>query len=176
MKKTTMIFLLSISLTIFIADLYIKWLFLQAVDYQPYPTSQSISVIGDFFKLTYVRNFGITFGLFSNLPQHYTLIILTITSLAALIVLGYFFLNLPKILKEKGLFPGRIALAMIFGGALGNIVDRIIRGFVVDYLDFGINGYRWYVFNLADVFIVSGCILLAILMFMYEIKKEKTEK
>ena len=63
---------------------------------------------------------------------------------------------------------------MILGGALGNIIDRMIRGFVVDFLDFGIATYRWYTFNVADIFIVSGCILLSILIIFFEIKEDKT--
>ncbi|MGL5955266.1 MAG: signal peptidase II [Brevinema sp.] len=163
----------TISLSIFGLDMYTKWAILQQFDYKPYPLSQPISMIGEFFKLTYVQNYGITFGMLSNLPPTQTLIVLVLTSSAALAVLVYFAWNIHKLLKEKAITTGKIALAMIFGGALGNIIDRIMRGFVVDFLDFGIEHYRWYTFNFADVFIVSGCILLSILMIFFEIKPSK---
>ncbi len=166
--------LIAIVLSAFSLDMYTKWAILQTFNYQPYPLSDSISVIDIYFKLTYVQNFGITFGLLSDLPKPYTVAILSITSSIALIILGYFYHNISKLLKEVAVPAGRIALAMILGGALGNIIDRMIRGFVVDFLDFGIATYRWYTFNVADIFIVSGCILLSILIIFFEIKEDKT--
>ncbi len=161
--------LIGISLSIFALDMYTKWLILQQFDYQPYyMTGESISVWGNFFKLTYVQNYGITFGMFNDFSNIF--IVLLITSSLALGVLVYFYINIQKILKPQGIPAGKIALAMIFGGALGNIIDRMMRGFVVDFLDFGTATYRWYTFNVADVFIVSGCILLGLLMILFEIK------
>ena len=175
-NKKYNILLIAIVLGTFSIDMYSKWLILQTFNYQPYPLSNSLSIIDIYFKLTYVQNFGITFGLLSDLPQKYTVVILSVTSSVALVILGYFYLNITKLLKEVAVPAGKIALAMIFGGALGNIIDRMIRGFVVDFLDFGIPTYRWYTFNFADVFIVSGCILLSILIMFFEIKKVKLAK
>ncbi len=112
----------------------------------------------------------------NDLDKNHILVVLSLTSSLALGVLVYFYINIQKILKSKAIPVGKISLAMIFGGALGNIIDRIMRGFVVDFLDFGTATYRWYTFNVADIFIVSGCILLAILMFLFEIKEEKPQE
>ncbi|MGL4389209.1 MAG: signal peptidase II [Brevinema sp.] len=152
------------------ADLLIKQMILNTFNSAPYPYSASISVIGDFFKLTYVQNFGITFGLLSDLPVFITTIILIVISIMAFGVLVYFYKNLHKLLRNKVVFTGYICLSVIMGGALGNIIDRIQNGFVIDYLDLGIQGYRWYTFNLADICIVCGCILLTILMTFFEDK------
>ncbi len=172
-NKNFIFMLVGISLSIFVLDMYTKWLILQQFDYQPYyMTGNSVSVWGNFFKLTYVQNYGITFGMLNNLDKNYMLAVLTLTSTLALGVLVYFYTNIQKILKPQGIPSGKIALAMIFGGALGNIIDRIMRGFVVDFLDFGTATYRWYTFNVADVFIVSGCILLGLLMILFEIKED----
>lgn len=170
--KKLNIFIIILVLGIFAFDMYSKWFILQTFDYQPYPLSESVSVIGDFFKFTYVQNYGITFGLFNDLPKNQAVILLTSTSSIALFVLAYFYINIAKILKDPAITIGKISLAMIFGGAMGNIIDRIIRGFVVDFLDFGITTYRWYTFNMADVFIVSGCLLLSILLIFFEQKKD----
>ncbi|MGL4562158.1 MAG: signal peptidase II [Brevinema sp.] len=171
MKLKKIEFLL-IGLVIFLtgSDLLIKQMITKTFNNMPYPSSESISVIGNFFKLTYVQNFGMTFGLLSNLPRLITGIILTIISITAICVLIYFYKNLQNLLQKKVVFIGKISLSIILGGALGNIIDRIQRGFVVDYLDFGLMDYRWYTFNLADVFIVSGCILLTILLTFFEEK------
>ena len=170
------IILICIVIGTFSIDMYSKWLILQMFNYIPYPSSEPISIIGDFFRFTYVRNFGITFGLLNNLPKEQAVILLSTTSTIALGVLAYFYKNIHTILKEKVISIGKVSLAMIFGGALGNIIDRIIRGFVVDFLDFGVTGYRWYTFNMADTFIVSGCILLGILLVFFELKVPKKPK
>ncbi len=171
--KKFIVVLVAISLSIFALDMYSKWAILQMFEYMPYfKTGESVSVWGNFFKLTYVQNYGITFGMLNNLDKNYMLAVLTVTSSLALGVLVYFYTNIQKILKPQGIPAGKIALAMIFGGALGNIIDRIMRGFVVDFLDFGTATYRWYTFNVADVFIVSGCILLGLMMILFEIKED----
>jgi len=171
MKKYN-IYLIILVLGIFTLDMYTKITILNIFDNNPYPMSSSISVIGNFFKLTYVRNYGITFGLLNNIPRDITVIVLSGTSLLALCVLWYFYKNIGKLLLKKALPTGKIALSMILGGAAGNIFDRLIHGYVIDFLDFGVKSYRWYTFNIADIFIVSGCILLSILMFFFEIKKK----
>ena len=152
-------------------DLLIKQWILTFFGGEPYPVSASHQVIGDFFRLTYVQNRGITFGIFRDVQPPYSYIILTATSTLALGVLAYFYTSAHKLLKPPAHLPARIALLSIFGGALGNIVDRLIRGFVVDYLDFGINQHRWYTFNFADICVVTGCLTMALLMIFFEVKE-----
>jgi signal peptidase II len=130
---------------------------------------ESFGVIGDFFKITYIENAGMAFGIQMENKVLFTLLSIT----AALIVLLYL-IRLPN---ERFLF--RFALALIMGGAIGNLIDRIIRGRVVDFLDvefFDISipafsllfinfpGYaltRWPVFNVADSAVTCGMILIA---------------
>ena len=113
-----------------------------------------IEVLGTFFRLTYIHNRGAAFGLNLGSP-----LIHTVVSIAALALLVYLFRTLPV-----GARLLRIALAMVLGGALGNIVDRIrLEKGVVDFFDFGIGEqWRWPIFNVADSFVTVGVILLAI--------------
>lgn len=173
MKKNILFLLIAPIVTIL--DLTAKNWVLSYTKNQPYPISNSIEVLGDFFRITYVRNYGITFGLLNNLPIPYTVVILSITSLAALWILFYFYRNLNTLVQEKAYNASKVALMMIFGGAMGNIIDRIIHGYVVDFLDFGIKSHRWYTFNLADTFIVSGCILLGLMMTIFPQPSQKNK-
>ncbi|WXJ86859.1 Lipoprotein signal peptidase [Moorella humiferrea] len=113
------------------------------VNFQP---NESLPVINSFFHLTYVNNPGAAFGLFA----YKTPVFVAITVLVVAVIL----------IAYRILPPGspvmRLALALITGGALGNLIDRLRFGYVVDFLDFRV----WPVFNLADVAIVSGVILL----------------
>lgn len=109
----------------------------------------SIPVIPKFFYLTYVENRGAAFGLLQN--QLYFFIIITIIVGSVLI---YLIVKSPN--KNS---PVTIVLSMILGGAVGNFIDRVTRGYVVDFLDFRV----WkYIFNIADAFLVVGSILLAL--------------
>lgn len=112
----------------------------------------SISVIGDFFRLTYIQNKGAAFGLTLGSPELHTVI-----SILALGVLIWMFLTLPR--NDRLL---RIALLLVLGGALGNIIDRFRLNAVIDFFDFGIGLYRWPVFNFADSFVTVGIGLLAL--------------
>ncbi len=110
-----------------------------------------IEVIKDFFYITYVENYGIAFGLF----KYNTLILVVLTSVIILI-LCYF------IYKYRNINIGAtICIALIVGGAVGNLIDRIKLGYVVDFIHFVIFPP---VFNIADAAIVCGAILLSILM------------
>ncbi|WP_106005893.1 signal peptidase II [Neomoorella humiferrea] len=113
------------------------------INFQP---NESLPVINSFFHLTYVNNPGAAFGLFA----YKTPVFVAITVLVVAVIL----------IAYRILPPGspvmRLALALITGGALGNLIDRLRFGYVVDFLDFRV----WPVFNLADVAIVSGVILL----------------
>jgi len=104
-----------------------------------------------FFHLTLVYNRGIAFGLFQ---RHETLLFLFITaSILALLILG-------GRLSSAGVLP-RLGLILILGGAIGNWIDRIRCGAVIDFLDFRV----WPVFNFADSAITVGVLLYAVLVF-----------
>jgi len=117
----------------------------------------SISVIDGFFNITYVRNTGVAFGIFSSVSSPVKSIILSaFAALAAVLVIGY---SLRTPLQNRLLHT---ALALILGGALGNLYDRIAYGYVVDFLEFYVGRYHWPSFNVADSAISIGVVLLAI--------------
>lgn len=115
-----------------------------------------IPVIDGFFYLTHVRNPGSAFGLFAGSPEPYrSIFFIGVTSIAILMILSFY----------RRLAPGdrlsALSLGLILGGAIGNLIDRIRLGEVVDFLHFRLwGGYSWPDFNLADSFIVVGVALL----------------
>lgn len=112
-----------------------------------------ITVIKNFFYLTYVKNYGIAFGMFQNKR----LFFIITTSIIAVIVLFMIY----KFYKINVLIT--FCLSLILGGAIGNLIDRVRLGYVIDYLHFTIFPP---VFNLADSAIVAGAILLgAVVVF-----------
>jgi signal peptidase II len=120
--------------------------------------SDRIEVVEGFFYLTHVRNPGAAFGLFASAPVSWRLGFFIGISLLALGIVVSFF---------RKLAPGdrlsSLALGFIAGGALGNLLDRIFRHEVVDFLHFKLwQGYSWPDFNLADSFIVVGVGLLVL--------------
>lgn len=115
---------------------------------------QSIPVVQNIFHITYIHNPGAAFGLMANRTSLFIAISLIVVAGAII----YYW----KSGERRGLMP--VALGLIVGGALGNLVDRIRFGEVVDFLDFMI----WPVFNLADSSIVVGAGLLVILLWRSE--------
>ena len=120
--------------------------------------SDKIEVVEGFFYLTHVRNPGAAFGLFATWQEEWRLGFFVGISLLALGIVVSFF---------RKLAPGdrlsSLALGFIAGGALGNLLDRIFRHEVVDFLHFKLwQGYSWPDFNLADSFIVVGVGLLVL--------------
>ena len=120
-----------------------------------------------FLNISLTWNQGIAFGLFSfdqsDLYNFLTIIIF--------IVIFFIFIML---IKNKGL--KRYALLMIFGGAIGNLFDRIFFKAVPDFIDFHIGEFHWFVFNLADIFITIGVLFLILLELIGNNKKNDYEK
>jgi signal peptidase II len=118
---------------------------------------ESISIIDGFFNITYVRNTGVAFGIFSSISSPAKSILLSsFAALAAVLVIAY---SLRSPLRNRLL---HVALALILGGALGNLYDRLRYGYVVDFLEFYIRSFHWPSFNVADSAISIGVILLAV--------------
>jgi signal peptidase II len=118
--------------------------------------NESISVIDGFFNITYVRNTGVAFGIFSSISSPAKSLLLSIfTACAAVIVVMY---SVRSPVRNRLL---QIALSLILGGALGNLFDRLAYGYVVDFLEFYIGSYHWPSFNVADSAISVGVLLLA---------------
>lgn len=125
----------------------------------------SVTVIKNFFNLTFVKNTGAAFGMLEG-----RMFAITIVSVFIFVYLiGELFKkeNTDKVINTS--------FAFIIGGLLGNLYDRIVLKYVVDFLDFTIFGKGFAIFNLGDVFIVVGCILFFIGAFL-EAKREKNNK
>ena len=121
----------------------------------------NIRVVPGFFNLTHIRNRGAIFGFFSRSGNQLIYIVLTLASLAALGLVIYYFFKTPT--SERFM---KISLSLILAGALGNLIDRIFRGYVVDFLDFYVKNWHWPSFNIADASItIGGFILIFIFLF-----------
>ena len=128
---------------------------------------ESIPVVSGFFSLTYIRNPGAAFGLLASSGQTFRLIFFGLTSVFALGLLGMIFYRL-----RQDDWVGQLSIAGILGGAIGNLLDRVRFGEVIDFLDFYVNGYHWPAFNVADAAISVGVFFL-ILHFALEKKEEE---
>ena len=119
---------------------------------------QSKPVIENFFHLTYITNDGMAFGL--SFPGGKR-ILLIMTIILTLFIIAYLW-------KERNGHPLiKYGLAFILSGAFGNLIDRYLNGKVVDFLDFMIGDYHWYVFNIADSSVTIGMILFIIHSIFY---------
>lgn len=123
------------------------------------------TVIDGFLDFTFVENRGVAFGMLSGKKWVILLMVAVIVA-----VLVYYFMTLPK---KKEYHMVRAALILILAGAVGNVIDRIFRGYVVDFLEFTF--IQWPVFNVADIYVVCGVILLCILM-LFVIREDKEKK
>ena len=119
-----------------------------------------VSVVDGFFSLTLIMNPGLAFGMLSSTPTawRWVVAVLSMAALAVLTVVG------GRLLPSGGWIT-RLALGLIFGGAVGNLVDRGRFGAVTDFLDFYWRGYHWPAFNVADSAISVGVALLALRIF-----------
>lgn len=120
--------------------------------------NESVEVLKNFFYLTRVHNTGAAFGIFKNETFFFTVI-----SMVTVIGLIAYMRR-----KKNAFFLQDMALALILGGALGNLLDRLRFGYVVDFLDFRV----WPVFNIADSAITAGAFLL-IIALLTETRKRK---
>jgi signal peptidase II len=132
----------------------------------------SIAVIPGYFNITYVRNFGAAFGfLAESHPGFREIFFLSMPPFALLIIL-----LIMRSVAEKD-YPQILALSAVFGGAIGNYIDRLKFRYVIDFLDFHIQStYSWPAFNVADTAIVCGVGLLLILMLFEKKQKSGTEE
>lgn len=124
----------------------------------------SIKIIGDFLRFTYAENKGAAFSILQG--QRVFFVIATITML---FVLAYIYFKNKNITKMS-----RLSIAMIASGAIGNFIDRIRLGYVVDFIDvrFG-SFYNFPIFNIADSFVVCGTILMIILILFNKFEKSE---
>lgn len=125
----------------------------------------SIPIIDGLFNLTYVRNTGAAFGIFAGSREAFRLPFLIIVSVLAI---GFIFIMLKRLREDKtGLMS---TLSLILGGAIGNLIDRIAYGEVIDFLDVYWSGYHWPAFNVAD-----SCITIGVIVTLYILITAKGE-
>ena len=113
--------------------------------------NQSFKIIENFFSLTYVKNTGVAF---SMIEGYVPLIVI-----ATIIILFMLFKYIKDGINNS---VELVSYGFIIGGAVGNLIDRVIMGYVVDFFDFNILGYQAPIFNVADIFIVVGVLMLII--------------
>lgn len=147
MKKYFKIIILIISLIIF--DQISKVLITNYFE-----VGDSLSIINNFFRFLYIKNTGAAFGIFMNSK--------TMLIIVTLMLLVYLIIELKKNINNKVI---SISLSLIISGALGNLIDRIFRGYVVDFISFTIFNKEMAIFNVADAFITIGVVLLLIYLF-----------
>lgn len=121
------------------------------------PLHDAKKLISGFFYLTHVENRGAAFSLFADSPGQWKIALLVMFSVVALVVVSALLWRSSHTMTTTG-----IGLALILGGALGNLWDRLFSGRVVDFLLFYIGTYQWPAFNVADSAIVCGAGLLVI--------------
>lgn len=144
---------------VLVLDQLSKWVMLEIVDIDTRPTIALLP----FLNVVMVWNRGISFGLFQHMENsHYVF-----AAVAALISV----LLIVWMVKNKNLLPG-IALGLIIGGAMGNIIDRLRFGAVVDFIDVYFDSYHWPAFNVADSAVCIGALLL-IIDSVYDPKRKK---
>ena len=126
--------------------------------------TERITVIPGVFYLTYLENTGAAFGLFQG--RAFTLGIVSIAILAVVL-----YLLLSGKVSSRSLIWG---LSLILAGGVGNLIDRLARGFVIDYLDFSAL-FGFPIFNLADCFVVVGTVIMMVHILFFDGKKPKSE-
>jgi signal peptidase II len=119
------------------------------------PVYSSVRVIPGFADLTHIHNKGAILGFFSQSESPWMPFILLGLNLAALALVLWYYSK--TAIEERGV---RTALALIVGGAVGNMIDRIVRGYVVDFIELAVGRFHWPTFNVADSAITIGAVLL----------------
>jgi signal peptidase II len=142
----------SIAIIVLALDQISKYLIKQLL-----PLNHSVVVVKDILNLVHIQNPGIIFGIFSQTTYELRTYLLIAVSLVAITFL-FFFL---RSLKETD-FLLTATLSLVLGGAIGNLVDRLVLGKVIDFIDFHWRTYHWPAFNLADSAITVGMVILVI--------------
>ncbi len=149
---------LVVSLAVLLLDQWTKGIVTRAFE-----VHQSTNLIAGFFDITYVRNSGAAFGLFASVDSSLKAVLLnSVAVLVFLVVSAYALRSSHRSIRLQ------MGFALILGGAVGNLLDRVRFGYVVDFLDFSISGHHWPAFNVADSAIVAGVGLLFLDMLRNE--------
>lgn len=153
--------ILPISLLLVVIDQIVKILVINKMALQ-----QSIIVINNFFNITYVKNTGAAWSILSG-----NVLLLIMISVLALVTIYYY------LIKDKDLNKiDIVSYSMLIGGIIGNLIDRIVHGYVIDYLDFKIFNYNFPIFNIADTLIVISIIIIGISLIVGEYREQNRNK
>lgn len=125
----------------------------------------SVEGIRGVFRLTYIENKGAAFGILSE--HRWVFMILSVIAIAA--ILFYLWREKPESILA------RLALGMILGGGIGNMIDRVLRGAVIDFVDVELIHFP-YIFNVADAFVCVGCVLLILYLILSEVQSKKKKQ
>jgi signal peptidase II len=143
------------ALGVFALDRWTKWM----VQTQ-FGSSDTKTVIPGFFNIVRSQNPGVAFGIFAENASRSRTPLLVGVSIVAVVLLAGMLWRIDRLDT-----PSATGLALIFGGAMGNVFDRVRMGSVTDFLDFYAGTYHWYTFNVADASIFTGACLLILSMF-----------
>ncbi len=157
---------LAISIGVFLLDRWTKWLVAQRIS-----LFESVAIIPGFFKITHLRNKGAAFSLFADAPEAWRLATLVIFSLIALVIVLVLLVKSSDRLSLQG-----GALALILGGAVGNLWDRVLHGWVTDFILVYYRQWEWPAFNVADSAICVGAVLLIGEMIFHHDHAAESEK
>jgi signal peptidase II len=144
------LFHFGIAVLVAIADLITKWWVVTHLELH-----EPVVVVPGLFNLTLVRNSGVAFGLFQDSNSPFKPFVLSFIAFAAILAIIYYAVKLDP--QQAGL---RLILSVVMGGILGNFIDRLYNGSVVDFLEVYWRGFHWPTFNLADSAISIGIVLL----------------
>ena len=125
------------------------------------PLGGRIPVVEGFFNLVHVRNRGAAFSLLSNLSSDFAWLFFVATTTLVLLVVGYLWWRLSE--RE---WPSALGFSLIMAGALGNLIDRVRLGEVIDFLDFYLGRHHWPAFNVADSLVCVGAGVLILMLFI----------
>lgn len=127
---------------------------------------KSIVIIPNFLKLSYAKNTGVAFSFLSGNKMF-----IIVISLLLILMLLYV-VNKEYLQKHQNHFYKNLGYGIMFGGIIGNLFDRVVRGFVIDYISLNIFGYNFPIFNLADMLIIIGVLIIMFFSIKEEVKHE----
>ena len=152
---------LAVGLTLYVLDQVTKLLIARALG--PEADRHSVQIVGDWVRLSYTTNTGAAFGILPSQSTFFALV-----ALIAIPTIWYF----NRTLTPRNLLT-RICLGALLGGTLGNLTDRLRLGYVVDFVDVGVESVRWPAFNVADSSFVVGIIVLCGYMILFDTSERR---
>lgn len=136
-----------------------------------------VNILGDFLRFTLVFNRGVSFGIFNSTESTVIHALLPFLVVGIILFLVYIFITISKEIDSGLITWVKVSFGLIWGGAFGNLTDRIFFSYVTDFIDVGIgNIWRFYIFNVADSCITIGTLLIIFVMIYSDIVKGRKEK